>query len=77
MHKPIQFKDLGLSFPHKTCFSDFSGQILYGSRIATLYPGAMLVVSHDEHFLKAIGIETNYLIRQGRLQWVQSSEETL
>lgn len=36
MHKPIQFKDLGLSFPHKTCFSDFSGRILYGSRIAII-----------------------------------------
>jgi ATPase subunit of ABC transporter with duplicated ATPase domains len=36
MHKPIQFKNLGLSFPHKTCFSDFDGQILYGSRIAII-----------------------------------------
>lgn len=36
MHKPIQFKDLSLSFSHKTCFSDFSGQILYGSRIAII-----------------------------------------
>lgn len=33
-HKPIQFKDLGLSFTHKTCFSAFSGQILYGDKIA-------------------------------------------
>ena len=36
MHKPIQFKNLGLSFPHKICFSDFSGQILYGNRIAII-----------------------------------------
>jgi ATPase subunit of ABC transporter with duplicated ATPase domains len=36
MHKPIQFKNLSLSFPHKTCFSDFSGQLLYGSRIAII-----------------------------------------
>ena len=36
MHKPIQFKNLSLSFPHKTCFSDFDGQILYGSRIAII-----------------------------------------
>lgn len=36
MHKPIQFKNLSLSFPHKTCFSDFNGQILYGNRIAIL-----------------------------------------
>ena len=36
MHKPIQFKNLSLSFPHKTCFSDFDGQIFYGSRIAII-----------------------------------------
>lgn len=36
MHKPIQFKNLGLSFPHKTCFADFNAQILYGSRIALI-----------------------------------------
>ncbi|KTC71020.1 Uncharacterized ABC transporter ATP-binding protein HI_1252 [Legionella bozemanae] len=36
MHKPIQFKDLCLSFPHKTCFVDFGGQISYGSRIAII-----------------------------------------
>ncbi|KTD40463.1 ABC transporter ATP-binding protein Uup [Legionella parisiensis] len=36
MHKPIQFKHLCLSFPHKTCFVDFSGQIPYGSRIAII-----------------------------------------
>lgn len=36
MHKPIQFKNLDLSFPHKTCFSDFDGQIIYGSRIAII-----------------------------------------
>jgi len=36
MHKPIRFKNLGLSFPHKTCFSDFNAQILYGSRIALI-----------------------------------------
>lgn len=33
-HKPIQFKKLGLSFTHKTCFSAFSSQILYGDKIA-------------------------------------------
>jgi len=36
MHKPIRFQDLSLYFPHKTCFADFSGQILYGSRIAII-----------------------------------------
>ncbi|WP_412757000.1 ABC-F family ATP-binding cassette domain-containing protein [Legionella bozemanae] len=36
MHKPIQFKDLCLSFPHKTCFVDFGGQISYGSHIAII-----------------------------------------
>ena len=36
MHKPIQFESIGLSFPHKTCFADFTGQIPYGSRIAIM-----------------------------------------
>ncbi|MGE3919987.1 MAG: ATP-binding cassette domain-containing protein [Gammaproteobacteria bacterium] len=36
IHKPIQIKNLELSFPHKTCFHDFSVQIPYGSRIAII-----------------------------------------
>ena len=36
MHKLIQFTNLSFSLPHKTCFSDFNGQILYGSRIAII-----------------------------------------
>ena len=36
MHKPIQIKDLDLSFPHNTCFENFSCQISYGSRIAII-----------------------------------------
>lgn len=36
MHKPIQIKDLDLSFPHKTCFENFSCQIPYSSRIAII-----------------------------------------
>lgn len=36
MHKPIRFKDLGLFFQHKSCFSDFSTEIAYGSRIAII-----------------------------------------
>lgn len=36
MHKPIRFKDLGLSLPHKSCFSDFNAEVLYGSRIAII-----------------------------------------
>lgn len=36
MHKPIQIKDLSLSFPHKTCFDHFNVQIHYGSRIAII-----------------------------------------
>jgi ATPase subunit of ABC transporter with duplicated ATPase domains len=36
IHKPIQIKNLQLSFPHKTCFDDFSVQIPYGSRIAII-----------------------------------------
>ncbi len=36
MHKPIQIKDYDLSFPHKTCFENFSCKIPYGSRIAII-----------------------------------------
>jgi len=36
IHKPIQIKNLSLSFPHKTCFDDFNAQIAYGSRIAII-----------------------------------------
>lgn len=36
IHKPIQIKNLSLSFPHKTCFDDFNVQIPYGSRIAII-----------------------------------------
>ena len=36
IHKPIQIKNLSLSFPHKTCFDDFNVQILYSSRIAII-----------------------------------------
>lgn len=36
IHKPIQFKDLSLSFPHKTCFDDFNVQINSGDRIAVI-----------------------------------------
>ncbi|ASQ45999.1 ATP-binding cassette domain-containing protein [Legionella clemsonensis] len=35
-HKPIQFKDLGLIYPHKTCFQDFNGEIHFGERIALI-----------------------------------------
>jgi len=30
----IQWQGLGLAFPHKTCFSDFSGSLTWGERIA-------------------------------------------
>lgn len=36
MHKPIQFKNLCLSFPHKICFEDFSAEISFASRIAII-----------------------------------------
>lgn len=36
MHKPIQLRELSLSFPHKTCFEDFSAQIQAGNRIAII-----------------------------------------
>ncbi|KTC88331.1 ABC transporter ATP-binding protein [Legionella cincinnatiensis] len=35
-HKPIQFKDLGLIYPHKICFHEFSGEIHFGERIALI-----------------------------------------
>lgn len=36
IHKPIQFQNLTLSFPHKVCFEDFSAQIHCGDRIAII-----------------------------------------
>jgi ATPase subunit of ABC transporter with duplicated ATPase domains len=36
IHKPIQCKDVCLSFPNKICFADFNVQIPYGSRIALI-----------------------------------------
>jgi ATPase subunit of ABC transporter with duplicated ATPase domains len=35
-HKPIQLKNVSLTFPHKVCFQDFNTQIPYGSRIAII-----------------------------------------
>jgi len=35
-HKPLFLKDLSLSFPHKTCFEDFSAEIPSGSRIGII-----------------------------------------
>lgn len=35
-HKPVQLKNLELSFPQKVCFQDFSTEILDGSRIAII-----------------------------------------
>lgn len=36
MHKPIQIKNLSLTFPHKICFENFNTQINYGDRIAII-----------------------------------------
>ena len=36
IHKPIEIKNLQLSFPHKTCFDDFTVQVPYGCRIAII-----------------------------------------
>lgn len=36
MHKPIQIKDLSVSFSHKTCFENFNCQVVYGHRIAII-----------------------------------------
>ena len=36
MHKPIQFKELCYSLPHKSCFEQFTGTISYGQRIAII-----------------------------------------
>jgi ATPase subunit of ABC transporter with duplicated ATPase domains len=36
MHSPIRLEAVTLSFPHKTCFEDFSIQVPYGSRIAII-----------------------------------------
>jgi ATPase subunit of ABC transporter with duplicated ATPase domains len=36
VHKPIQLKNVSLSFPHKLCFENFTVQIPYGSHIALI-----------------------------------------
>jgi ATPase subunit of ABC transporter with duplicated ATPase domains len=36
MHDPIFIKDFSLSFPHKTCFENFSTQIRFGDRIGII-----------------------------------------
>lgn len=36
IHKPILLNNLSLELPHKTCFTDFSCTIPYGSRIAII-----------------------------------------
>jgi ATPase subunit of ABC transporter with duplicated ATPase domains len=36
MHRPLTIQNLGLSFPHKTCFENFTTQIHAGSRIAII-----------------------------------------
>lgn len=35
-HKPIQIQDIALSFPHQSCFEDFSTQITCGNRIGII-----------------------------------------
>lgn len=36
IHKPILLDNLSLELPHKTCFTDFSATVHYGSRIAII-----------------------------------------
>ena len=36
MHSPIQFKNLSLSFPHKSCFEAFNASLHYGEHIALM-----------------------------------------
>lgn len=36
MHKPIQFKNLSFSLPHKLCFEQFTATISFGQRIAII-----------------------------------------
>lgn len=36
VHKPLHIKDVSLSFSHKTCFINFTTQIMGGSRIAII-----------------------------------------
>lgn len=36
MSKPVLFKNISLSFPHKICFEDFSASVPYGSKIAVI-----------------------------------------
>ncbi len=36
MHKSIQLKNINLTFSHKVCFTDFSAEVPYGSRIVII-----------------------------------------
>ncbi|MDR1335094.1 MAG: ATP-binding cassette domain-containing protein [Holosporaceae bacterium] len=36
MHSPVFIEDFSLSFPHKTCFENFSTTILFGERIGII-----------------------------------------
>lgn len=36
MYRPIELRQLTLSFPHKTCFEDFNASVPYGSKIAVI-----------------------------------------
>lgn len=63
MHKPIQFKNISLFFPHKTCFEDFSNPIFYGNRIAIIGNNG----SSKSTLIKAIMNKVSF-IRQGDWQ---------
>ena len=42
--------------------------IAYVIEVLSNYPGALLIVSHDQDFLDAIGVDTIYLVVDGKVQ---------
>ncbi|AHE65855.1 hypothetical protein Loa_00266 [Legionella oakridgensis ATCC 33761 = DSM 21215] len=67
-YKPIQFKDLSLIYPHKTCFQDFRSEIHVDDRIALISrPGSGSNSSFYHSFLDSIHIEIKYQTHQRRI----------
>ncbi len=82
MHKPIQFRDFTLSFPHKTCISNFNGQILFGSRIAIIGRNGAGKSALLKCLLGQIDIQDNMIsipddLRLGYLPQVIETSESL
>ncbi|HHT0594775.1 TPA: hypothetical protein ACTXXA_003356 [Legionella anisa] len=66
-HKPIQFKDLSLIYPHKICFEFFRSEAYFGDCIPLIGrhgPGKSIF---DHKVLESTHIETRYPLHHGTL----------